>query len=68
MLKAFREAEAWGFKQQAEAEVSNLERLKAEGVTVNAFDRAELAPVAQRIVDTYTAGNPAIKSFYEQTQ
>ncbi|WP_020682992.1 TRAP transporter substrate-binding protein [Marinobacterium rhizophilum] len=68
VLKAFREAEAWGFKQQAEAEVSNLERLKAEGVTVTEFDRAQLAPVAQRIVDTYTAGNPAIKSFYEQTR
>jgi TRAP-type C4-dicarboxylate transport system substrate-binding protein len=68
VLKAFREAEAWGFRQQAQAEVSNLERLKAEGVTVTEFDRAQLAPVAERIVGTYTAGNAEIKSFYEQTR
>jgi tripartite ATP-independent transporter DctP family solute receptor len=68
VLKAFHEAETWGFEQQAEAEVANLARLKEEGVTVTEIEPTQLQAVADSIVESYTAGNPAIKSFYEQTR
>lgn len=69
VLNAFREAEEWGFKKQAEAEISNLELLKGEGVTINAFDATQLQPAAEVVVEKYRAASEGIDAFYlQQTQ
>lgn len=69
VLNAFREAEQWGFKKQAEAEISNLELLKNEGVTINQFDKAQLRQAAEAIVEKYSAASEGINAFYlQQTQ
>lgn len=62
---ALKEAETWGFEQQALAEVSNLEALKEAGVTVNEIDQAELQPAADKVVEKYTSSNAAIADFYK---
>lgn len=64
VLDAFKEAEAWGFKKQAEAEISNLALLKKAGVTVDSLDTPEMRLVAGQIVESYTSGNAEIASFY----
>ncbi|HPE59836.1 MAG: TRAP transporter substrate-binding protein [Thiothrix sp.] len=66
--KALGDAETWGFEEQAKAELSNLELLKEAGVTVHPFDIEALQAVAQKITDTYTAGNADIKDFVEQVK
>lgn len=69
VLNAFREAEEWGFKKQAEAEISNLELLKGEGVTINAFDATQLQSAADVVVEKYRAASEGIDAFYlQQTQ
>jgi tripartite ATP-independent transporter DctP family solute receptor len=69
VLNAFKEAEEWGFRKQAEAELSNLELLKREGVTINEFDEAQLSQAAEAIVGKYSAASEGINSFYlQQTQ
>ena len=65
VMDAFKEAEAWGFEQQAKAEVSNLQLLKDAGVTVNEIDPVELRKAAGTIVDKYTSSNEAIAEFYK---
>jgi tripartite ATP-independent transporter DctP family solute receptor len=66
VMRSFKEAEAWGFKKQAEAELSNLAFLQEQGVNISEFDVAELEPVIKQITGTYTAGNPDIQMFYDQ--
>jgi TRAP-type transport system periplasmic protein len=68
VMDAFKEAEAWGFKEQAAAEVSNLERLKKEGVTVNSMSAELFKAATDTIVSQYTAENEGIKRFHEQNQ
>lgn len=66
VMRSFKEAEAWGFKQQAEAELSNLAFLQEQGVNIAEFDVTELEPVINQITETYTAGNADIQMFYDQ--
>ncbi|WP_221796158.1 TRAP transporter substrate-binding protein [Oceanobacter mangrovi] len=68
VMKSFKEAESWGFKQQEAAEVSNLEKLKAEGVQVNSFAKASLQPVMNKISGKYLSENPDIKAFYSENK
>lgn len=68
VMSAFKDAEGWGFKQQAAAEVTNLQRLKQEGVTVVDFDASVLAPVMEAITSKYTQSNQSINAFYEQNK
>lgn len=65
VIKAFKEAESWGFEQQAKAEISNLQALKDAGVTIHEIDKAELKQVADDIVEKYTSSNAAIAEFYK---
>lgn len=62
--EAFKEAESWGFEQQAKAEISNLQLLKDASVTVTEIDRTELKKAAERIVEKYTSSNDEIADFY----
>ncbi len=66
VMDAFKEAEAWGFEQQALAEVKNLQLLKDAGVTVSQIPKSEFKPVADEIVAQYTGENPVIAEFYQQ--
>ena len=66
VMRSFKEAEAWGYQKQAEAELANLEFLKEQGVNVSEFDRASLQAVIDRITETYTSGNADIKEFHNQ--
>lgn len=69
ILKSFKEAEQWGFEKQAAAEVSNLEFLKQEGVTVSEFDREQLQNAAGKVIKKYTEKNELTNEFYlQQTQ
>nr|WP_298413908.1 TRAP transporter substrate-binding protein [uncultured Halomonas sp.] len=65
VMDAFKEAEAWGFEQQAKAEVSNLQMLKESGVTVNEIDQTSLQQAADKIIEKYTSFNDAIADFYQ---
>lgn len=65
VMDAFKEAEAWGFEQQAKAEVSNLQLLKDAGVTVNEIDQSALREAGAKIVQKYTSSNEAIAEFYK---
>ena len=40
VMRSFKEAEAWGYEKQAEAELANLEFLKEQGVNVSNFYRS----------------------------
>ncbi|PSJ45653.1 C4-dicarboxylate ABC transporter [Zobellella endophytica] len=66
VLNAFKEAEEWGFRKQAEAEISNLALLEKEGVTINEFDEAQLQEAAAAVVESYTAASAGIDAFYQQ--
>lgn len=68
VMAAFKDAESWGFQQQAEAEISNLALLKKEGVTVVDFDTASLVPVMSKVSDKYTSTNADIKAFYTENK
>lgn len=66
VMRSFKEAEAWGYEKQAEAELANLEFLKEQGVNVSDFDRAGLQVAIDRLTQTYTSGNADIKAFHDQ--
>lgn len=66
VMRSFKEAEAWGYEKQAEAELANLEFLKEQGVNVSNFDRAGLQVAIDRLTQTYTSGNADIKAFHDQ--
>lgn len=66
VMRSFKEAEAWGYQKQAEAELANLAFLKEQGVNVSEFDRASLQAVIDQITETYTSGNADIKAFHDQ--
>lgn len=68
VITAFREAEAWGFKQQAAAEVSNLELLKRAGAEVSTLNPAGFTVQTREVVEKYTDSNETIKRFYQQNQ
>lgn len=63
ILTAFKEAESWGFEQQIAAETSNLEKLKAAGVSVAQVDSDKFAATAQAITDRYSADNAQVQQF-----
>ncbi len=65
VMDAYKEAEAWGFEQQAKAEISNLQLLKDAGVTVNEIDQGAFRETAGKIVQKYTSSNEAIAEFYK---
>ncbi len=66
IMDAFKEAEAWGFEQQAKAEVSNLKLLQDAGVSVSQLPQDKLKAIAQPIVKKYTAANATVAKFYTQ--
>lgn len=68
VMSSFKDAEKWGFKQQAAAEITNLEKLKKAGVNVVNFDTSSLKPVMEKIVQKYTQSNSSIKAFYEENK
>lgn len=64
VMTAFKEAEVWGFEQQAKAEISNLEKLRSAGVQVHEIDRSALKEISSPIIEKYKASNEAISGFY----
>lgn len=66
--KAVAEAEAWGFKEAAAAETTNLEKAKADGVSITAADLKSFEAVGSQIRDKYIAKNPLIADFYKQSK
>lgn len=68
ILGVYKEAEAWGIQTQAVAEGANLERLKADGVTVTRIDLSSFKRVGEKISAAYIKKNELIKQFAEQAQ
>lgn len=66
VIKAFKDAEEWGFQKQAEAEITNLELLRKAGVNIQQFDPATVQPVVDKIISDYTSQNSDINTFYKQ--
>ena len=66
VMTAFKEAEAWGFQRQEEAEINNLALLKREGVKVANLGAEQMSAAISTVIKRYTAANPVIKHFYEQ--
>lgn len=64
--KAFSETESWALVEQAAAEVSNLEKLRNDGVMVLELPAEELRKVGERVTNKFLARDPLIKKFYEQ--
>lgn len=64
--KVVAEAAAWGYKQAAQADVSNLEKAKADGAKVVEADLSGFRKVGEQIRARYTAKNPLIADFQKQ--
>lgn len=64
----YSKAEKWGTELQAKAEISNLEKLKADGVTVTEIDLAQFKTIGKAITDKYVRQNSIIKDFFEQVK
>ncbi len=60
------ETESWAVGEQARAEVSNLEKLKADGVTVSDVDTAEFRAIGKKVRDAFLKRDPLIEEFYSQ--
>lgn len=61
-------AEQWGFKAAIDADVTNLEKVKADGVNIINADIASFKAVASKVRDKYIAKNPLIAEFYKQVK
>jgi len=68
VIKAFKEAESWGYQQQIAAEKKNLAFLKSVGVTVSALDGDALEQVGHRIRSEYVNDHPEISGFLKSAQ
>lgn len=66
ILKAFKDAEEWGFQKQAEAEIANLKLLQDAGVNIQQFDPSTIQPVIDKVIKDYTSKNSDINTFYQQ--
>ena len=67
-MKAYDEAEKYGLQLQIEAEVSNLEKLKADGAVVNDINLDSFKEVAVGVRDKYIQKNELIKKFAEEVK
>ncbi|HRM68255.1 MAG TPA: TRAP transporter substrate-binding protein [Thauera phenylacetica] len=68
ILKVVTAAEQWGFKTAIDADVTNLDKAKADGANVVAGDMASFQAVGGKVRDQYTAKNPLIADFYRQAK
>lgn len=68
ILKVVTEAEQWGFKTAIDADLTNLEKAKADGAKVVTADMSSFQAVGGKVRDQYTAKNPLIADFYEQAK
>jgi len=66
--KLYHEAEVWGIDLQAKAEISNLEKLKADGVTVTNLNLDSFKKIAHEIREKYTGKNDLILKFYQEVK
>ena len=66
--KVIADAERWGYRTAIDADLSNLEKARAGGVTVIDFDLASFRSVAGPVRDRYTAKNPLIADFHAQSK
>lgn len=68
VIKAFKEAESWGYEQQIAAEHKNLAFLKSAGVKVNTLAPEELERVGRSIREDYLETHPEITGFLKGVQ
>ncbi|MDP3844244.1 MAG: TRAP transporter substrate-binding protein [Oxalobacteraceae bacterium] len=61
-------AEQWGFKAAIDADVMNLEKVKADGANIIKADIAFFRVVGGKVRDKYIAKNPLIAEFYKQAK
>ncbi len=66
--KVVADAETWGVKVAIDAETSNLEKAKADGAKVVAFDAKAFQAVAGGVRDKYIGRNRLIADFHKQAQ
>ena len=66
--KLYAESEAWGIKTQAEAEVTNLQKLKDVGVKITKISMDSFKAVAKDIRAKYLAKDKLIADFDKQVQ
>ena len=66
--KAFLEAEVYGIDLQVKAEVSNLEKLKADGAVVTEIDLGTFKEKAKQVREKYINQNELIKQFADEVE
>ena len=68
VMKAYHEAEQYGLQLQIEAEASNLEKLKADGVVVTDIDLAPFKEKAKQVREKYIEKNELIRQFADEVE
>jgi len=62
------DTETWAVGEQTKAEIRNLEKLKADGVTVTTPDTKAFQAVGQKVRDDFLKRDPLIAEFYKEVR
>jgi TRAP-type C4-dicarboxylate transport system substrate-binding protein len=64
--RTLQDVQAWAIEVQIAQEQSQLEKLKADGLTVTEVDRDAFRPVADEVWAAFAGRDPLIQEFVEQ--
>jgi len=61
------DVQAWAIAEQTRAESTNLDKLKADGVSVTVLDEAKFKQVGETVRENFLKRDPLIQKFYNET-